>query len=532
MRFGPVPLAEAEGAILAHTYRIGGKPIVKGTRLDAAQVAQLASAGVSEVTVARLDADDVHEDEAAAAVAAALAGPTLRAHRALTGRANLYATGPGVLIVDAVGVDDVNLVHESITLGTLAPWSLVEAGDMVATVKVIPFASPQHVVSACVARSAGLVSIQPLRRHTAGLVATRLVGSPDRQIANAIEAQRSRLERHGSRLGRVIECEHRVDALVDALRDLLKSGCSPLLLVGASATVDRNDVLPTALREVGGAVEHLGMPMDPGNQLFMGRVGDVAAIGVPGCARSTKPGGFDVVLRRVLAGSNHRLATTLCALGVGGLDESTKRREPSHAPDSRVVVLAAGQSRRMGAGQQTARVTSIGGQPMVDSGCRRPRGRVQAVEIVVVTGHQEAEVRDALAGRPVRFVHNPSYREGMSTSLRAGFEALGADASLDGALVALGDMPFVREQHHIDALIGAYDPAEGVTICVPVRGRKRGHPVLWGRRHFDEMRGLTGDEGARSVLAANGGAVAEVSVEDDAVFMDLDTPEAVAAVKG
>lgn len=521
MRFGPVARAEAEGAILAHTHRIDGHSIPKGTVLTAAHLDQLASAGIDEVVVARLEPDDLHEDDAAEQVASALANQAIEARAAKTGRANLHARIGGVFSVDRMSVDDVNLVHESVTLGTIDPWAVVEPGDLVATVKVIPFASPKHVVKACASRARGSIDVRPLPRRTAALVTTELPGTPDSVIGKAITAQRARLERHGSRLGRVVRCEHRVEPLTEVLQELLQGGFDPVLMVGASATVDRNDVLPSALQAVGGIVDHLGMPMDPGNQIFVGHHDAVSVIGVPGCARTLRPGGFDVVLRRVLAGeppSRH----DIMRLGVGGLQK--EGRAKPRAMRIGAVVLAAGQSRRMGA--ENKLVLEVDGAPMVT---RVVDALIASsvVDIVVVTGHEPERVQQALTGRPVRYHHNPAFANGMSTSLRTGITALAEDDGLDGALVALGDMPFVKPGH-IEALVAALQPHQGATIAVPVLAGRRGNPVVWARAHFEALLAVDGDRGAREVIVANPDAVVEVAVQDDAVLVDLDTPEALA----
>jgi molybdenum cofactor cytidylyltransferase len=149
----------------------------------------------------------------------------------------------------------------------------------------------------------------------------------------------------------------------------------------------------------------------------------------------------------------------------------------------------------------------------------------KAERVIVVLGHQAEQVRAALAGRDVTFVENAAYEEGLGASLRAGIEAVGD--GVDGALVGLGDMPRVAAAH-IDALIEAFDPAGPATIVVPVHDRKRGHPVLWSARHFAEMRKLGGDVGARGLLERHADAVRAVPIDDDAVHLDVDTPEMLA----
>ena len=143
--------------------------------------------------------------------------------------------------------------------------------------------------------------------------------------------------------------------------------------------------------------------------------------------------------------------------------------------------------------------------------------------MVAVTGHQASQVADALADLTVECVHNSDYAEGLSTSLRVGVKTLGE--GIDGAIVCLGDMPQV-EAAHLDRLIAAFAPKEGRAICVPIRYGRRGNPVLWGADFFDEMGEVRGDVGAKHLIGEHEDQVAEVDLESDAIFVDVDTPEA------
>ena len=175
MRFGPVPLAEAEGALLAHSQRTNGGVVRKGTRLTAEHLAALSAAGIAEVIVARLDPGDVHEDEAARRLADAVAGSGVRVDRADTGRANLFADTPGVLTVSAAAVDAFNAVDPAITLATLPAFQRVAAGKMVGTVKIIPFAAREESVTAAAARAGnGLLAVAPWRLARVAAISTTL----------------------------------------------------------------------------------------------------------------------------------------------------------------------------------------------------------------------------------------------------------------------------------------------------------------------------------------------------------------------
>jgi molybdenum cofactor cytidylyltransferase len=188
------------------------------------------------------------------------------------------------------------------------------------------------------------------------------------------------------------------------------------------------------------------------------------------------------------------------------------------------VVLAAGRSTRMGANKLIA---DVGGKPMVRRVVEAALESA-ACPVLVVTGHQQAEVRIALTGLDVAFVHNPNYAQGLSTSLKAGIAA--APASVAGALVLLGDMPQIAPGH-LNQLIAASRDRAGFVI-VPVHAGKRGNPVLWPRAFFPAMLALEGDAGAKRLLTANADCVGEVDLGTDAIFLDVDTAEALARVRG
>ncbi len=323
MRFGPVPVAEAVGAIAAHGVQARspeGEAVTlrKGDVVTATHVAALGRAGVRSIVVARLDPGDVEENVAARRLAGAVAGRHLWIDRAFTGRANIFAGGPGVLLVDAAGVGSVNAVDERLTVATAPPFRAVEEGEMVGTVKVIPFAVEGEVLERAVAALEDPpLRLAPYRPRRIGVVSTLLPGLKPSVVAKTLRVLERRLAPTGSTIASTREVAHDAEALAGVLR-ALAADHDMLIVYGASAIADRRDVIPAALEQAGGAVDHLGMPVDPGNLLMMGHLDGRPVLGAPGCARSPKENGFDWVLQRLLADIPVTPAD-IRALGAGGL---------------------------------------------------------------------------------------------------------------------------------------------------------------------------------------------------------------------
>ena len=534
MIFGPTALAEAEGAVLVHTHRVPGRVLKKGSVLDAAAIGGLRAAGLDPVVAARLEPGDVGEDAAARRIATALLGPGLTTTRAATGRVNLVATTAGLLRADRARIDALNAVDEAVTVATLPDATPVSEGEMVATIKIIPFALPGAVLNrAAAACAGGAMAVLPWQPRRVGLVLSTLPGLKPSVIEGTVAATENRVLGVGGTLLPPLQCPHRAEPIAAALRSLIEDGADLLLVAGASAVVDRRDVGPSGIVAAGGEILHFGMPVDPGNLICLGRIGDIPALVLPGCARSPKPNGIDLVLHRLATGLPVT-AATIAGMGVGGLlKDVTARPLPRARATAKgdphgvaAVVLAAGQSSRM-APRHKLLVQDANGRAMVArvvDGVLASRAR----PVFVVTGHRAEEVRAALAGRPVTFVTAPDYADGLSASLRAGLAAI--PPSTAAALVVLGDMPLVTAAT-IDRLVDSYDPEEGRMIVVPSHAGQMGNPVLWDRRYFPAMMALKGDSGARSLLRQHADSVAEIVV-DDTVLRDFDTADSLLDLPG
>jgi molybdenum cofactor cytidylyltransferase len=533
MKFGPASPADALGGVTVHTLRQGDLVLKKGTTIGADEVASLSRAGVKDIVVVRLEDGDVSEDVAAASIAQEVAGAGVNVERAFTGRANMFAAAPGLLVIDRTMVDRINGVDEAITLATLPAFKPVVEGEMIATVKLIPFGVAGTLRDAAVAAATGgALRVAPYVINRVGIVSTLLPGLAPKVIDKTLRVTAERLAPAGARIIAERRVPHDEDALAASVRELLGLGAELVIVFGASAIADRRDVIPAAIEQVGGTIEHFGMPVDPGNLLLIGRAGGVPVLGAPGCARSPVENGFDWVLMRLLAGVPVSRAD-LTGMGVGGLLMEIVTRPQPRVPVGTdgnrhvaAIVLAAGRSTRMGGPNKL--LAELNGKALVRIVAEQAVAS-KASGVIVVTGHQADLVEKALAGLNVTFVRNPDFAAGLASSVKAGITAVPADA--DGAVVCLGDMPLI-DTKLIDRLIEAFAPDRGSLIAVPVSEGRRGNPVLWSRRFFGELMTLDGDVGARHLIMKHGEAVAEVPVEGHAAFLDIDTPQALAEARG
>lgn len=538
MKFGSFPLTEGAGLVLAHAIREPQVSFPKGHRLTQGDAEALLAAGLTSVIAVQLDPGDLGEDEAADRIAAGFSGGHHRSTPAATGRVNLHATVNGLFLADRDAVNRLNRIDPAITFACLQSHVPVMAGEMFGTVKIIPLAVAEAKVAEAegVLRGAAPFVLLPFRSHAVTLIATELPGLKPSVMDKTARVLQRRLQPSSSHIEREVRVPHRADAVAAALRSSRSHSGGPRMIIvfGASALTDFDDVIPAAIRAAGGTVIHAGLPVDPGNLLVLGELDGIPVIGAPGCARSPAENGFDWVLNRILAGRMPE-PDDLTGWGVGGLlKEIPVRPSPRDAiqPQTHHVrvaglVLAAGRASRMGNGGHKL-LAEFSGEPLVRRSARAvAEGGLEPV--AVVTGYRADEICKALGGLDLRFVYNPDHASGMASSLAAGLD-LAAVAEADGVLVMLADMPGVTA-HDIHRLVTAFRENGGRVVVRAVSSGKRGNPVVLPRSLYPSLRRLEGDTGARTIIETSGLPVIDVDI-GDAAHLDVDTPEAVLEAGG
>ncbi|MEW5728781.1 MAG: NTP transferase domain-containing protein [Pseudomonadota bacterium] len=480
MKFGEVRVDEAEGLILAHSLRLPQAMLKKGRVLGAADIRALKLAGINFVTGARLEDGDVGEDEAARMLAQALAGEAVTIGPAFSGRCNLFSSGRGLVAIDRERLDRLNLVDEAVAVATALPYSAVTPRQMVATIKIIPFGVDRRVVEACIAfASSGgpLVSVRPFRPRTAALILSTLPGSKESVLASAAAVTRARVEALGGSVVQELRCPHDIGSLERAFARVLAGGSDMILVIGASATVDRRDVVPAAIQRAGGVIDHFGMPVDPGNLLLLGHIGQTAVVNLPGCGRSPKPNGLDWVLGRLAADVPIR-AQDIMRMGAGGLLKEPTRppaieQHPSAPAEPRVAALVLADA------ETEALLEEVAGKPRVTRAVESSLAAGLA-PVVVVTGDEADMVEEALPACDVRLIRVRDGEDGLAVGLAALAEDTDAAVILPAGLDPV--TPEVLGQ-----MVRAFEPDEARSVVVTVQRGRRGGPMLVGREYFTAL---------------------------------------------
>jgi molybdenum cofactor cytidylyltransferase len=251
----------------------------------------------------------------------------------------VVAEGLGLLRIDPMRLAQVNAV-EGVTFSTGSAHSVAHPGQLVATIKILPYALPEPAVrqAEAAARDGGpLLRVEALPARKVGLILTGSASARERVAVEFDAPLRRRVEDLGGTLKQIdfvtLEDEAGEAALADALGRFVAGGSELILLAGETAIVDRHDSAPRAIEKAGGEVACFGAPVDPGNLLLIAYLGSVPILAAPGCARSRKENVVDRVLPRLLAGERLTRAE-IVTLGHGGLLEDVPERPmPRSAPE-------------------------------------------------------------------------------------------------------------------------------------------------------------------------------------------------------
>ena len=536
MRLSDISPASAKGYVTVHALATSSGKIPKGTILSDADTKTLIAEGYDHITCAIPDEGDVNENDAASRLAASLSSAGICAGSVFTGRINFTAENIGIIRYNKNILKKINAVDEAITLALVQHNQLLAKGDMIATLKIIPFFVKEESVQKVEALllQEKLMTFYPLVSRRVALIQSRFDHQPDTLFEATAKVTQSRIEQLGCSFEGNQIIAHDKDLLAQAIRTTVNNGAELIMVAGASAIADRGDVIPLALEKAGGSVDHFGLAVDPGNLLMLGHLGNIPVIGMPGCARSPKLNGLDWVLHLLLAGITPD-REELADMAAGGLlmeiasrplPRKLVARKPKPAR-TEGVLLAAGTSSRMGADNKLLK--DWGGVPMI-----RHIAEMMAASnldgISVILGHDAEPVAAALDGMDLRLLFNPNYRQGQSTSLKVAFDNLDSDTT--DLLVMLGDMPLV-DRAVIDQLLQAHasDENRASKITLPMVEGRRGNPVIWGESFFEEMAAIKGDTGAKPLFETYPAAINPVHFDRPELLLDADTQEALTLMR-
>lgn len=326
MKFDSLPLAKAEGKILAHNISgpDGARALKKGTALSAADLAILEDIGQTDVYVAELDQGDIGENQAAQRVALAASGSGLDFMAPNVGRVNIQSQFAGIFRVNSELLQHFNQFEE-IAISTLLNNSVVHPEQVVAKVKIIPFAASNQKLAAIekiAADQSAVIHVDKLNRQNVSLILMGS-GSAETRIKERFKDPiQARIEALGSALSSVeyviLHPGANEGALIDIMLREKNAGVNLIIIAGETAIMDRNDIAPRAIAMAGGEVISLGAPVDPGNLLMLAYIEHLPVLGAPGCAASKKTNIVDEILPRLLSGER-MLRGDVAALGHGGL---------------------------------------------------------------------------------------------------------------------------------------------------------------------------------------------------------------------
>lgn len=524
MKFGEYPIDKCIGHVLAHSLKLGDFRLSKGTVVSSKHVEILCKLGQQLLTVSILEEDDLAEDDAAERIGSKFKSSNIHVTTPVAGRVNLIADCDGVLLIKKEDIAAFNDVDETITIATLARYARVQKGMLLATIKIIPYGvTKKNLDRALQCVSNNTIEVSPFEPALCDIILTETDGFKQSLLKKGEAVLTERLRPLKLSVQSTQTVSH--DA-VNIAQAMAKCQTDKIFVLGASATSDREDVIPSAIIHSGGKITRFGMPVDPGNLLLLAEHGSRKIIGMPGCVRAPALNGADWVLER-LAANVEISSLDIAKMGVGGLlKEISQRPLPRATPKNRsqgivAIVLAAGASSRMGNDDKLFK--HIDGQTLL----RRSIAQVKSANInkcLVVVRKITKEHHDALEGlEDIQFVEASDASLGMSASMRAGVLAAGPNAK--AYLICLADMPDITDKH-IDKIIKAHDPDIDRNIVRPkTSSGKYGHPVLFDGKYYEDMTSIEGDTGAKSVVQNAKDQVYDIEM-DEAITIDLDTPRA------
>ena len=516
MFFGKITIENSLGNILAHTINVGDKKFSKGKVILKKDITHFKNNGFYSIICAVPDKKDIHENKIAKLIAKCFINKCTIMEESFTGRVNIITNQSGLLIIDQKLINKFNAISEQTTIATLSNYSKVNKGDILATIKIIPFYVKESIFQRINAIKLNKVLfIHPFNHKKVGLLLTHDIKENSKLNAISIKRIAARLDALNSKLYKVCTCQHGSSEISKNIKVMTKEKIDIILILGASAIVDIHDKIPEAIKLCKGKIIRFGMPVDPGNLLLLGKIKNTPVIGLPGCARSPNINGFDWILERLIA-DNKITNNHISDMGVGGLLKTQNKNIKKKFNISNII-LAAGQSKRM---KRNNKLLMNYKDQSILKHVITAASKSKANNTIIVLGYQNELIEQNINDLNIIVATNSTYKKGLSSSLKTGISALPEDC--DAAIIMLADMPKIKPEV-INNLIDNYDPSNNKWIVAPSYKGKRGNPILISRKFFPDILNLKGDIGAKNILDKNTNNICVIPQRDSSILIDIDT---------
>ena len=526
--------AETLGDILAHSIFLKVGRIRKGKIISQEDINLMLQDGIENIYVGEFDNDDLDENYASKKIAEAICVDGVTRSPTYSGKTNITSKYDGLIEIDKEKVFELNRLSTNIAVSTLNNHDIVYNGDHILSVKIISYAINKADLEKIInfLNTNKIIQLKPFKSLKFGVIYTESVNEKKNIIEKTKKSIKSRVSDYNSTIMDEIIVKHDIEAIKLALEKQLTMDIDCLLFFLSSSVADVSDILPSIISEFGGKITSYGMPLDPGNLTLSGYINNHKILVAAGSARSDALNGLDWHLNSLHAGIEID-QDIIDSLGVGGLlkdiDFAVRRKRISKNINTKkaniaAIVLSAGESKRMG--EDNKLLLKVNGKTIIANYIENI-SKSNVSEILVVTGHQSDLIQGELEKYDVNFIYNPDYKDGMSTSLRAGINAL--STNIDAAMICLPDMPLIGI-YEINKLIDYYNPKIGNEICIATSNEQRGNPVLWDKKYFNELSDIKGDKGGRHLLSQYEEKSVEVNL-GEAVSFDVDTKSSYNSLK-
>jgi hypothetical protein len=326
------------GSVLTRDLRVGGARWPKGRRLTAADLDALAADETAVpdggVTVLALEAGDLHEDDAALRLAAAVGDDSVSIRGPNESRVDLLAATDGVLFVRTRELELLNRI-DPLEVFTAFDGSIVQAGDLVASIKVAPTVVDEAAVAAgerlTRAGRRPIIRVAPFKKMRVAVVVREAVRSVARERFET--SVRAKVETLGSEIVSIVYAESDAEVAAELRRASRGNGRVDIVLTAGGGSTDPMDPFFVAIDELGGEIVRRGVPSHPGSMVWLGRLGRTAVLGLPTCGAYSKATAADLVIPRLLTGERPS-PLLVSPLGHGGILTRNQRfRFASYAAD-------------------------------------------------------------------------------------------------------------------------------------------------------------------------------------------------------